>query len=115
MKDMEEGKVARKEKMGGCCDKCGAGWDFKTATLGGVRLANPPKGRLLAGRSGLTLMRTIYVDRASTSAHSTRRARAAAQAKSQRGATPFSDLMFDSREHYEQSKKIFAKDVLHEQ
>ncbi|MED6139528.1 hypothetical protein PIB30_084636 [Stylosanthes scabra] len=58
------------------------------------------------------VVRTKYVDANPIVAPRTRRGRAAAQAE--REATPFNELVFDTREHYEWSKKMLSRDILHE-
>ncbi|MED6199852.1 hypothetical protein PIB30_079736 [Stylosanthes scabra] len=61
-----------------------------------------------------SLVTTKYVDSHPNIALRTRRGRAAAQAEAEREATPFNELVFDSREHYERSKKMLSRDILHE-
>ncbi|MED6126889.1 hypothetical protein PIB30_082810 [Stylosanthes scabra] len=58
--------------------------------------------------------RTKYVDANPNITPRTRRGRAAAQAEAERKATPFDELVFDSRKHYERSKKMLSRDILHE-
>ncbi|MED6213549.1 hypothetical protein PIB30_094464 [Stylosanthes scabra] len=62
----------------------------------------------------LMLVRTKYVDANPNIAHRTRRGRAAAQDEAEREATSFDELVFDSRKHYERSKKMLSRDILHE-
>ncbi|MED6122487.1 hypothetical protein PIB30_040312 [Stylosanthes scabra] len=55
------------------------------------------------------MARTKYVNNAPLPAPRTRRARAASQADTQREASPFSEEVFDSRENYERSNKVFPR------
>ncbi|MED6138778.1 hypothetical protein PIB30_077763 [Stylosanthes scabra] len=58
--------------------------------------------------------RTKRVDRVPLPAPKTRRGGATSQEEAQREASPFSEEVFNSREHYENSKKVFQRSVVHE-
>ncbi|MED6161142.1 hypothetical protein PIB30_057934 [Stylosanthes scabra] len=61
-----------------------------------------------------TMARTKRVDRTPLPTPRTRRDRAASQEETQREASHFSEAVFDSQEHYERSKKVFPRGVVHE-
>ncbi|MED6121907.1 hypothetical protein PIB30_034670 [Stylosanthes scabra] len=58
--------------------------------------------------------RTKRVNKTPLPAPRTRRGRAASQEEMQREASPFSEVVFDSWEHYERLKKVFPRGVVHE-
>ncbi|MED6187253.1 hypothetical protein PIB30_074669, partial [Stylosanthes scabra] len=59
-------------------------------------------------------VRIAYVDANPNIAPRTHKGRAIAQAEAKREATPFDELVFDSREHYEWFKKMLSRDILPE-
>ncbi|MED6213814.1 hypothetical protein PIB30_097038 [Stylosanthes scabra] len=60
----------------------------------------------------IVVPRMKFVGERSTSSR-TRSGRVAAQAAAKRESNPFNEMIFDSREHYERSKQIFNREILH--